>query len=72
MAAQPGPTTSGAKPHPRSDKPSAASVDREPSEEATPQGHGLPVGKDDEPKGHPTSDRFKTEQAHHKTENKGS
>jgi len=44
--------------------PEAKSVDREPSDEPTPQEHGLPVGPEDAPTGQPTSDRFKTEQAH--------
>ena len=44
--------------------PKAQSVDREPSDLPTPAGHGLPVNKEDEPKGHPNSDRFDTEQAH--------
>lgn len=44
----------------------AESVDREPSAEPTPSGPGLPVSKEDEPRGHPTSDRFQTEQAHSK------
>ncbi len=41
--------------------PTAASVDREPSNEPTPKGHAAPVHPDDEPKGHPTSDRFRSE-----------
>jgi hypothetical protein len=44
----------------------AGSVDREPSAEPTPSGQGLPVSQEDEPRGHPTSDRFQTEQAHRK------
>lgn len=42
----------------------AGSVDREPTGEPTPSGHGVPVDEEDEPKGQPTSDRFQTEQAH--------
>ncbi len=43
---------------------SAESVDREPSAEPTPDGaHGLPVDREDEPRGQPTSDRFRSEQA---------
>ena len=49
-------------------QPTAGSVDREPSAEPTPQAQGLPVDSDDEPKGHPTSERFQTEQAHPKDE----
>ena len=49
-------------------KPAAGSVDREPSDEPTPKAQGLPVSHEDGPKGHPTSDRFKTEQAHPKDE----
>jgi len=45
-------------------QPEAESVDREPTGEPTPQEHGLPVDQEDAPKGQPTSDRFKTEQAH--------
>jgi len=45
-------------------RPAAESVDREPRGEPTPKGHGLPVEKEDEPKGQPTSDRFQSEQAH--------
>ncbi len=45
-------------------RPQAESVDREPDNEPTPEDHGLPVDKEDEPKGQPTSDRFHTEQAH--------
>jgi hypothetical protein len=45
-------------------QPEADSVDREPSDEPTPQDHALPVGPEDAPKGQPTSDRFQTEQAH--------
>jgi hypothetical protein len=36
----------------------------EPTGEPTPQAPGLPVDPEDMPKGHPTSDRFQTEQAH--------
>ncbi|WP_284947001.1 hypothetical protein [Acidisoma cladoniae] len=43
--------------------PAAESVDREPSDEPTPKGEAPPVSPDDEPKGHPTSDRFRTESA---------
>lgn len=45
-------------------RPAAQSLDREPTDEPTPEGNGEPVDKEDEPKGHPTSDRFQTEQAH--------
>ena len=44
--------------------PTASSVDREPRGEPTPQGQSVPVNEEDGPKGHPTSDRFQTEQAH--------
>jgi hypothetical protein len=44
----------------------AGSVDREPDPNPTPQDHGAAVSKEDEPKGHPTSDRFQSEQAHRK------
>jgi hypothetical protein len=44
---------------------SAESVDRAPSAEPTREGHGgLPVDEADEPRGQPTSDRFRSEQAH--------
>jgi hypothetical protein len=49
---------------PQARGPQAEAVTREPSAEPSPEGHNPPVGKDDEPKGHPTSDRFNTEQAH--------
>jgi hypothetical protein len=49
---------------PQAGGPQAGAVGRDPSTEATPEGHNPPVGQDDEPKGHPTSDRFHTEQAH--------
>ncbi len=45
-------------------QPAAESVDREPDGEPTPADPGLPVDPQDEPKGQPTSDRFRTEQAH--------
>ncbi|MBW4024085.1 MAG: hypothetical protein HIU92_13315 [Proteobacteria bacterium] len=45
-------------------RPAAKSVDREPSDEPTPESHEMSVDREDEPKGHPTSDRFHTEQAH--------
>jgi hypothetical protein len=45
-------------------QPAAESVDREPDATPTPDDQGLPVEKEDEPKGQPTSDRFHTEQAH--------
>jgi hypothetical protein len=49
----------------KDDDRAAASVDREPSAEPTPEDHDSPpVGKEDEPRGHPTSDRFHSEQAH--------
>ena len=48
------------------EQPAAESVDREPNGEPT-RDHGLPVDQEDAPKGHPTSDRFQTEQAHKKS-----
>ncbi|WP_419758105.1 hypothetical protein [Acidisoma sp.] len=45
-------------------RPQAQSVDREPTDEPTPQGPSGQVDHEDGPKGHPTSDRFQTEQAH--------
>ena len=54
------------KTHAKDQQPAAESVDREPENEPTPDAQGLPVDKEDEPKGHPTSDRFQTEQAHKK------
>jgi hypothetical protein len=51
------------------ERPQAGSVDREPTDEPTPQDHALPVDQDDAPKGQPTSDRFHTEQAHKTGEN---
>jgi hypothetical protein len=44
--------------------PTAQSVDRTPKDEAKLEEHSLPVDHEDGPKGHPTSDRFQTEQAH--------
>jgi len=46
----------------------AESVGREPTDERTPEEHGLPVEREDAPKGQPTSDRFQTEQAHRNSE----
>jgi hypothetical protein len=56
---------------PASPRPPVGSVDREPTAEPTPQEQGLPVDDEDEPKGHPTSDRFQTEQAHRQSDNDG-
>jgi hypothetical protein len=50
------------------ERPRAPSVDREPRSEPTPHDHGVPVDQEDGPKGHPTSDRFQTEQAHKTSE----
>jgi len=47
--------------------PSADSVDRTPSGEPTKQDVDDRVSHEDEPRGHPTSDRFRTEQAHRKS-----
>ncbi len=52
------------KRHAKDQQPAAESVDREPDSEPTPLDQGLPVAKEDEPRGQPTSDRFHTEQAH--------
>ena len=49
-------------------RPIAESVDREPSGEPTPEDTNPPVDHEDGPKGHPTSDRFHTEQAHKTSE----
>jgi hypothetical protein len=49
---------------PAEKRPPAPSLDREPSQEPTPQDQSLPVAPEDAPKGQPNSDRFKTEQAH--------
>ena len=46
--------------------PKAGSVDRDPSNEPTPKGEAQVVSAEDEPKGHPTSDRFRTESAQSK------
>jgi hypothetical protein len=51
----------------KAEGPVASSVDREPKGEPTPEAHALPVDHEDGPKGHPTSDRFHTEQAHKKS-----
>ena len=44
----------------------APSVGREPDPMPTPQDDEQRVTEEDEPKGHPTSDRFHSEQAHRK------
>ena len=52
----------------KAEEPTAESVDREPADEPAPRSEGMPVGPDDEPRGLPTSDRFRTEQAHRKAD----
>jgi hypothetical protein len=51
--------------------PTAKSVDRTPKDEPKLEEHSLPVDHEDGPKGHPTSDRFQTEQAHRTQEKAG-
>ncbi|HEX3983174.1 MAG TPA: hypothetical protein VHX12_05715 [Acidisoma sp.] len=58
------PKSPGAK-HGRA-QPPAGSVDREPDPVPTPVDDQPAVRSEDEPKGHPNSDRFRTEQAHRK------
>ncbi|GAB0116138.1 hypothetical protein [Acidisoma sp. 7E03] len=50
----------------RGQTPAADSVDRTPNDEPTKQDVDDRVSREDEPRGHPTSDRFRTEQAHRK------
>lgn len=58
-------------PEPEDGKGEAGSVDRKPNPAPTPTDHAPPVRDEDEPRGHPTSDRFHTEQAHRKAGGRG-
>jgi hypothetical protein len=52
------------------DQPAAESVGRQPDPAPTPEDKQKRIEGEDEPKGHPTSDRFHSEQAHRTTEDK--
>lgn len=60
------------KPHRgRGDQPAADGVGREPDPAPTPEDGEKRIEAEDEPKGHPTSDRFHSEQAHRTSEDDG-